>query len=380
MATSNRLRENMVYCSETDVLEAVGLSSAKVQSISGKDATEVTAMITRFITKGQGIVQNWVGVPHKQRHEIHEADGEKFEFDLGPEDSEFNIGRFDPENCVEKVYAVYLNGERRKLPYPEDCELGTENDHADYTGTNCVITSQTTTPQHGTYFTQGVFSAAGVMLYPSAKNLAKNIDIFTHFIFRFKSSNAGVTFTVKFFDKDDNYTSKTFTVEKANIWYLVMLKIDNFTDSGAKIDWDGDLLYAISIETNGACTVGIDNAAFCDGWIYTAPSGKVVWAYDTSISESPLSEGNKIEVTYSFDPFKVTVPEAIKSGTAKVAGYHLLEYLIGVRQADTQFVVEGDTLEPAYGRDVLERRKMRLLESAKEDIASYGYSYDGGVV
>jgi hypothetical protein len=206
----------MVYCVEQDVIDAVGMTSAKIQSITGLSSSDLTALIVRYIAKATGIVQKWVGVPIPRRHELHIPDGEKYEFDLGPEDEEFGIN-FSVENCVEQVYAVYLNSERRKLPYPKGCDLGCENNHADWAGTNCTITSVSTVPQHGSYFTQGVFSAADSMLYPSAKNMAKNIDIFSHVVFRFKSSVAGITFTFKLFDKDDNYKLKTFTIEKANV-------------------------------------------------------------------------------------------------------------------------------------------------------------------
>lgn len=366
------------YCSRQDVYDVTGITEDNIESLSGRSEAEVQSLVDKYIAKAESTIKNWIGIPITIRKETHLGDGEKFEFELGPEiDEEVGFLIFDPSDCVEHVYAVYYQGKRKKLPYPKDCDSFTENTSSSYSASNCTLSDEETIVKAGDYSIKAVFSAAGSFLYPSSKNLAKNIDIYDYVVFRFRSSDKSAMFTFKLFDKDDNYNYKTFTVEKANIWYVIMLKIDEFDGD---VDWEDELCYAFSIESDKACTVYFDNFAFAEGYAWTAPSGYIIIPYDEDEDESPLPEGYELEVTYSFDPFKQTVPNEIQWACAELAGVYLIDFLRGIRDVDTQFVVESDTIEPSEARNVLLARRTTLLNRAKEHVASYGYEYAGGVV
>lgn len=363
------------YCTETDVYEATGLNTTLVQNQSEKDASAVTTLINGYILDAETTVKNGTGVPITMRTENHLGDGEKSEFQLGPEDEEY-FG-YDPEDGVVDVKAVYFGNSRKKLPYPKNCDDFTEEETPDYAVSNCTVTGETTIKQHNDYSVKMVFSSAGYARYPSGLNLAKNIDIFGYTAFWFRSSDAGVTFTLRLYDKDGNYNSQTFAVDMADVWYIIWIKIDSMTGS---VDWETTKCYYFDIYASGACTAYMDNFAFNDGWIYTAPSGLLCIHEASNAGEQPPSEGYPFKVTYRYDPFKASVPRNIKIATACIAGIALVDYLRGIRYADTAFRSRGDIGLPKPDKEALIGTRTKLKERAKEKLAEFGYAGSYGVV
>jgi len=83
-------------------------------------------------------------------------------------------------------------------------------------------------------------------------------------------------------------------------------------------------------------------------------------------------------VTYSFDPFKSTVPVDIAQASAKMAGILLLEYLIGCRQRITAFAQGSTDIDNTPDRETLEFTKARLEREIVEILAGTGFkTYSG---
>ena len=113
--------------------------------------------------------------------------------------------------------------------------------------------------------------------------------------FWFRSSSASVTFTFKLYDVDGNVNEQDFTVEKADVWYLIWIKVDSMTGS---VDWESTRCYYFDIYANGACTVYFDNYSFNDGWMFTEPSGLLNIHVADNASEEPPNEGYIFKVAY----------------------------------------------------------------------------------
>jgi hypothetical protein len=92
---------------------------------------------------------------------------------------------------------------------------------------------------------------------------------------------------------------------------------------------------------------------------------------------SPIDE--EIEVTYTFDPFKMAVPSDISIGSAKMAGIMLLEYLIGIRQRATAFTQASDALATSPDKETLEFTKARLEREIESFLAGIGFKTYSGI-
>jgi len=268
----------MAYCTEEDVYEATGFTASVIKSLSGKNDAELTAMIGRFIAKADQKVKRRLRVPITIRKEYH-AFEENETLELGPYEDDFEFyGTWDPANCVEKIYALYLvtkdRDTRVKLPYPRDCDSLTE-DKDDMTGTNVTLTTETTTVKCGDGSIKAVFSAAGNFYFPTAGNLQKNIDPWTYVSFWFRTSDNTATFSITLTDKDGNTTSTTFTCDHNDTWELITIDIDS---SLSDVDWDNVLLQKVTISADKACTIYFDNFNFNDGYFWTYPEGLICWA------------------------------------------------------------------------------------------------------
>lgn len=368
------------YTTEAKVYDACGLSSAKLQTILGLTESEVSSLVSQAITWAEKKVNDWVKVPLIVRREMHLGDGEKYEFDLGPHDEEYSVD-YDPLGDVTDVFAVYLGNRRVKLPYPkDDCDLGCENESGDWTGSNCTISDESSTVACGSYSIKGVFSAAGYMRYPSTLDLNKNIDIYDWVAFRFRTTDASKTFTVKLYDRSGNCNTYDFTVHKADVWYIVMIQLDDFDGS---VDWNEENLYYLDIYSNGACTVYLDNLNFNDDFMWTIPQGKIV--YMTKITPTYSTKGGQLPedypfyTTYGYNPFNTTVPSSIEEATSCLAGVKLFDVLLGRRAEITGFKLRAKDSVADTDKFILEHRRTTLLERAKECVAGYGYGFDTGI-
>ena len=363
----------MTYCSEEDVYNATGMNSSIVQELSGKTEQEVTSMINSFISQAEARIKRELKIPITIRKERHVGDGHIIIIPLGPQDDEFGIFDYDPENKVEEVYAVYHGNRRVKLPYPKDCDELTEQTASSWTGSNATISDEQTEVKCGSYSIKIVFSSAGEAKYPSSANLAKKIKPWKYIAFWFKSSDASVKFQLRLYDKDGNYEYHEFTVEKANVWYPIRLAVEDFTGS---IDWAQERLYQIGIHADKACTVYFDNFNFNDGWWWSYPSGTINYGRK---SDDKFSSGDVVYVTYGYDPFKVSVPAEIQEACACLAGVKLIEYLIGARLRTTAFEVMSQTVEPPLDKFTLENLRTRLIQRYERAMASFGYGFVGGL-
>lgn len=375
----------MSYCDETDVHSAAGTTSAKIQTITGKTEAQVTTLITSFITWATQTIKDWIRIPIIQRRELHLGDGEADEWTLGPEDEDaiYSLsGSYNPENCVNKVYAMYAYTTRIKLPYPkDDCDLGCEGEASSWTGSNATISDETAIYAAGAKSIKAIFSAAGYIRYPSTEDLNKNIDIYDWVAFRFRTTDATKTFTFKLYDRSGNVETYNFTVHKANVWYKIMIKVD---DMDGSIDWEHENVYYIDIYANGACTIYVDNLNFNDELFWTIPQGKLVHCHKLaptySSTEGELAEDYELYVTYDFDPFKVTTPANIEEACACLAAVKLFDHLLGFRVQDTGFVLDAEDETARMDRFTMEHRRTQLLERAKQLVGEYGYGWDSGTV
>jgi hypothetical protein len=357
----------MGYCTEEQVYEATGLNSTLVQNLSGKSSAEVTTLITSYISQADKRIQRFLKSPITIRKESHNFD-EHLTIELGPyEDEHGFFNSYKPANCVEEVFVVYDPNGRIKLPYPKNCDDLTE-DITSISGTNVTLTKETTIKKCGTASIKAVFSGAGNFKFPSTLNLDKNINPWDFIGFWLRTTNKTATFTIKLFDKDGNYKSHTFSCTLNDTWQIIGLEMDSFTDSGGDIGWDETMLQYIQIESDKACTIYFDNFCFNSGVFWTAPEGLICWSDPDDISPSV-----DVEVTYSYDPFKVTTPVDIQEASAKLAGVLLLDYCIGHRQRIEAFNQMAQDADRTPDKETLEVTRGRIKREAEEAINGFGY-------
>lgn len=364
----------MAYSTESDVYEATGQNTTIVQKLSGgKTAEEISAMIGRFIERADRTIKNDLRIPtpvRKEYHCFHDNDTVQ----LGPEEDTFGFyAAYDPKDCVEAVYAIYNNVGRVKLPYPKNCDDFTESHTGMTAGANCTLSTEATIVKCGVGSIKAVFSDAGSFSFPSGQNLMKNIEPWDYIGFWAYTLDKTATFTIKIFDADGNFISKTFTLSHNNTWELIQLELVDFTNySLYEFDNDRHMQY-IQIESDADTTLYFDNFNFNDGFFWTYPEGLICWSMpDTDVGDL------EIYVTYAFDPYKVDTPEEITLASAKKAGILLLEYLIGCRQRITAFTQTSDALENLPDRETLEFRRAELQRQVEGILAGIGFkTYEG---
>lgn len=361
----------MAYSTEENVYEATGMNSPTIVSLSGKTTEQVTTLINGYIAQADDRIKRLMKIPITIRKEKHWFD-RNFTEELGPDQDDFEVFDYDPANCVEAIYAIYNRSKKRiKLPYPKDCDEKTES-HTGYSFSNCTVSTEASDVKCGDGAIKGIFSDAGYFGFPSSVDLKKNIYPWGNMGFWFKSSDASITFTIRLYDVDGNYDEQTFTVAKADIWYVIGLDMDDFTST---VDWGDKRCYEIRIYASGACTVYFDNWNLNDGVFWTYPEGLLCWSKDQS-------EGYPTEtvyVTYAYDPYKNSTPDVVVQASAKLAGVYLLDYLIGIRIRTVGFEAESESLEFDADREVLVAHRTKLQREAEDLIASIGYGTHQGI-
>jgi hypothetical protein len=362
----------MPYSSESDVYDQTGLDTDIVQSLGGKNSTQVTTLINSFITQADARIKGLMKVPITVRKERHEFDGNS-SIELGLYEDEFEMFSCDdPTDCVDTVYAIFTrHGSRYKLPYPKNCDDLTEATTGWANVANSTLSAEATIVKCGTKSIKAVFSAAGSFKYTT--HLDKNIETWGYIGLWLYTSDETAVFTVTLEDESGNTATKTFSNTDPSTWQIVQLILSEFTKSAGFGGWDyTHKLQHITIASSKACTIYLDNLCFNDGVFWTQPEGLINW------SDPDSDPFDVIYVTYSYDPFKVTTPEVIKKASAKIAGIDLLNYLIGRRQRTIGFEVESDNLEERPDRQTLESTRNRLQREAEELIANIGYgAYEG---
>lgn len=333
----------MVYTTETEVYDRTGFSSTIIQTLSSKSSAEVTTLINGFISDAETDIQRDIGYPIVIREERHYGDGNKNQFELGPEDDPFaEEGDYDPEGGLVEIYNVWFAAKKMKKPWPENCDWP-ENNSADWDQSNATLTDDLTTTVARLYSLKAVFSAAGYVEYPSAQNLDKIIDTWDDFFVWLQIDDVAVTITLRLYDKDGNYEEQDITLRQDDVGQYVWIDINEMTDA---IDWDDTRLQYFRIYVDGACTLYVDNACFADSWAFTAPEGLFhVSVADNISSEAEPSEGYPFFVTYGYDPFYASVPGNIAEAAEWLVGISIIDYLRGIRYVATSFEVWGETLE-----------------------------------
>ena len=370
------------YASEEDVIDESGFTKASIERITGLDDTQVTNLINRFLLKSESKVQDLLVIPHIVPKELHLGDGENVEFDLGPDDEEFYIGD-EVENLVDRVINVYFGNCRKKKPLPKLCDEYTDDKTEWDTGaTYMQPTNENTIKKAYNYSMKFIFTALILKArYPDVTSdiyIDKNIDMYNFMFFRVRSNTDNVVLTVRLYSTDSaTYNSTTYTIAKKGKWYLVMLHLND--DFSTDIDWNTENLYHFEIEVDQASQIYVDNLCFCDDWAFTAPIGKFV-VMKKSTEDGSYASGYPFYVTYSYDPFRTKVPEFINGATAKFAAARLIDHLLGVREGVTAFEFQSDSMMGVPDKESLYARKGSLIASAKGDLRSYGFGWEGVVV
>jgi hypothetical protein len=272
-----------------------------------------------------------------------------------------------------------------KKPYPEDCELGTESatPSISWTGSGVGIAADQTYISAGDYSLKATFSGAGYVQYPDGSvvdYLDKIVDSWSDLFLWVRCNTPDVTFTVRLYDKDENYAYETFTLRQENVSQYIWLDLDNFTDI---LDWDDVRVQYIRIYVNKACTVYIDNLCFADSWAFSAPSGKFhVSVADNVPSESPPSEGYPFFVTYSYDPFLASVPRRIAEAAEWLVGVYIIDHLRGLKYQELDMEMQSETLEAdtPFQRGGMLGVRTNMLKNYDRAIGRWMYGGSYGVI
>jgi len=375
------------YATEEDVYMETGITKEAIIRVTGMNDNEVTTLINSFLKAAESKIKDVLDIPHLVPRELHLADGENWEFDLGPEDEEVFFDE-DVQDCVEIAMACFFGRYRKRKPYPKDCDEQT--DDKTYFG-GATVTNDAGKAQAGAYAMKIDFTTGVNAFYPVTQDLNKPIDRFGFVSFRAETDTNDVTFELRLYDRNGNYDRAYFKLPKTGRSFIVNLDMEyNFEHGVGTIDWNNVNLYYWEIrEATGTATLYLDNFNFNDGWFFTSPSGKLVivqkvinsitYEFDYTLDCAPAC-GTPFYVTYTYDPFKVTVPENIKSATAQFAGAKLIDHLLGVRETLTAFEFASDTLMQIPDKETLYARKGYLLARAKENLQDYGFGWSGTVV
>lgn len=390
------------YSDETKVYHETGMNTTIVKSMSKKSDAEVTILINGYIKLADQRIRHLIAVPWVIRKEYHVFHFNEMSRPLGPWEDEYGFfGEYDPTNMVEKVYALFSQRRRLKIPFPKQCDELTEDvtcidgtswgvDDIPHSGTPTTIVAKDTTD-----FVAGTASLkftviathGGMAIYPALKNLQKAQYPWDYISFWMKTSDPEAKFTITIYDNagrtstsaqfhcgatDFNMKYTDLNPAIADTWQIVALKFMMFPNYTA-VNWVFVPVQYFTISVDRPCIFKIDNLSWNDGLFFTNPQGLICW----SRSEvSPIDE--EVEVTYSFDPFKTEVPEDISVASAKIAGIKLLEYLIGLRQRATAFVQSSDAMQSAPDKETLEFTKARLEREVESLIAAIGFKVYAG--
>jgi len=105
-------------------------------------------------------------------------------------------------------------------------------------------------------------------------------------------------------------------------------------------------------------------------WVHTAASDYVLF------SGVSLVDGDMVNVTYTYDPYAITVPVNIEEATACLAGIKLLDMLRGIRQVDTDFDSQSESGVSNPTRDILTVTRSQLKQRYRDALASEGYGFN----
>lgn len=360
----------MAYSTEDDVYEESGLNSDLLKNLGDKEKAQVTKLVLKYVESADKKIQRLLKVPISIRKEEHFFE-KNDTVELGPdEDSIEMFSAYDPEDKVETIYALYLNGRRVKLPYPKDCDELTESTDDMTEGSNCTLTADADVKKCGDYSIKAVFTDAGSFYFPSDANLNKVIYPWNYIGFWAYTTDKTATFTITLYDVDGNTETKTFTLTLNNTWEIVSFDIDDFTGD---IDWSETKLQKIAISVDKACTLYFDNFNFNEGFFWTYPEGLICW------SDPDTDPVGFIEVTYAFDPYKVEVPADLREASAKMASIKLLDFCLGARQRYIAFKQMAEDWDKTPDKESMEVVRGRLKREVMEILGGIGFGIDTSI-
>jgi len=392
-----------MYCAWTDVLNATGFDENRIIELSVRhsSAAQVQSLIEGFIADATAEINDLLGINVTVRKEIHLGTGEDDVFELGQEDEE-GAYYHDPSDKVLDVIQCWMGGHtgsyRKLRPFPTEkdyinknaiqlrgCELGTEVT----TLVNTWDESTATDSLDTTTFVAGIRSIELIFAnstqfgrFPSQTAnyfIDKNIDPFEYVAFYVRSDTANIVVYLRLFDKDGNYNQASYTIEKADHWYLVMWDIDS-DFSGSISSWDDTNLMYLEFRVSAACTLNVDNLNINDGWMYTAPAGEV--AIMRELTNEPLAQGYPFYVTYRYNPYEnpfsdsVSAARNIKKAAACLAGIDLIDFMRGIRVQDTDMDIQSESGVTSPTRDALTITRRDLEKRYEKALASIGYGWD----
>lgn len=105
-------------------------------------------------------------------------------------------------------------------------------------------------------------------------------------------------------------------------------------------------------------------------WTHTVAADYILF------STTALVDGQHVQITYTYDPYLITVPVNIEEATACLAGVKLLDMLRGVRVADTDFDAQSESGVSNPTRDALTITRSQVRKRYLDALASEGYGYD----
>lgn len=400
------------WSTEDQVYSVTGMNTTVVQKMSQKTAAQVTTLIQTYIKTCDQRIRHLMGLPYTIRKEYHVFHFNEMTRMLGPWEDEYGFfDYYDPTDQVNQIFAFYAYRRRLKYPFPKNCDDMTEDvtvssedrsihgmewdvDDVPHDDTPTTLISKDTTD-----FMAGIASlktvvsclTGGTIIFPKTKNLNKAQYPWDYISMWMKVSDPEAKFTITIYDNAGRHSSSApfhcgatdFNMKytdlnpaMADTWQTVALKFMMFPDyvGAGAVNWVFVPVQYFTISVDRACTFWIDNLSWNDGLFFTVPKGLICW----SRSEiSPIDE--EIEVTYSFDPFKLAVPEDISIGSAKMAGILLLEYLIGLRQRSTAFTQSSDAFATSPDKETLEFTKARLEREIEAFLAGIGFKAYSGV-
>ena len=117
--------------------------------------------------------------------------------------------------------------------------------------------------------------------------------------------------------------------------------------------------------------VKVNDDSYPWAWTHTA-----VADYITFSGTSDLVDGTVVQVTYTYDPYAITVPVNIEEACACLAGMKLLDMLIGTRVADTDMDLQTESGVTDPTKDKLIVTRSRLKTRYRDALASEGYGFD----
>jgi hypothetical protein len=224
----------------------------------------------------------------------------------------------------------------------------------------------------------------GSIIFPKNKNFNRRIYPWFYCGFYFMTDTPSANFQFRMVRNTGSYYYGNFVASSvgsslAYTWVPIMLSIRRFQfanvyGEGAQPDFNWILTPTqyIEITADRPCQFWIDNFSFNDGFFATYPEGTISWCMPE------WYPSGRISVTYSFDPYLVSVPPALLEASSKLAGVLLIDWAIGKRQMAIAFEELSDTLAESPDKVTLENTRRRLETEAYSALETLGYkSYEG---